>query len=223
MDWKTVAQLVAPFAPTLGKVLGGLIPVPGGALLGEWAGKALAEAFGVPATPDAVSGAIQSMPASEAADRLARVEQEAVARWDAMARMEEARAADRTAQSQAINETIRAEATANASNVSRWHWRNTIGHLVVLYGLQQISLLFVAAFFPKVLAPTDFVLLVNATVVFTGGLFALLGYVASDTTDRYKTAITGDRGEGGVVEKVIKAVKPKPTVTSKPPLVGRSD
>lgn len=223
MDWTAVAKLVAPFAPTIGKVLGGLIPVPGGALLGEWAGKALADALGVPATPDAVGGAIQSMPASEVSDRLVRLDQEAAARWDAMAKMEEARAADRTAQSQAINETIRAEATANASSVSRWHWRNTIGHLVVAYGLQQIVLIFTAAFLPKVLPPADLVQLLNATVVFTGGLFALLGYVASDTTDRYKTAITGDRGSGGIVENIVKAVKPAPKVTVIGKPVGSRD
>lgn len=215
MDWKAVAQLVVPFAPTLGKVLGGFIPFPGGAILGEWAGKALADALGVPATPDAVGAAIQNSSPEDVQARLEAAENEAKARYDMMARVAEAEAADRTAQSQTINETIRAETAANVGTVSKWHWRNTIGHLVVLYGLQQIMLLFVAAFFPKVLAPSDFVLLVNATVVFTGGLFALLGYVASDTTDRYKTAITGDRGSGGIVEKVIKAVKPAPK--SKPP------
>jgi hypothetical protein len=39
-------------------LLGGLIPFPGGAILGQVAGKVLAEALGVPPTPDAVQTAI---------------------------------------------------------------------------------------------------------------------------------------------------------------------
>ena len=219
MDWKAVASLAAPFAPTVGKILGGLIPVPGGALLGEWAGNALAKALGVPATPEAVGRAIQGTPPAELEAKLAKVEEEASARWDALARMEEARASDRTAQSQAINETIRNE----VGSVSWWHWRNLIGYLVLIYGLQQVALLTFSAFFPKILPPGDAVALFNSTAIFTGGLFALLGYIASDTTDRYKTAITGDRGSGGIVENVIKAVKPQPktVIIGKP--VGSRD
>lgn len=212
MDWKDLAgTLIRAGAPIIGTALGG----PLGGTIGGVAGKIIADALGVEATPEAVETAIRTDPAGASAAL-----SNADAQWQALAEMAKADAADRTAQSQAINETIRDE----VGKVSKWHWRNTIGHLVILYGLQQITLLFVAAFFPKVLAPADFVLLVNATVVFTGGLFALLGYVASDTTDRYKTAITGDRGSGGMVENIIKAVKPapkKPTVIGKP--VGSRD
>lgn len=58
MDWATIGQLVGQAAPTLGGLLGGLIPFPGGAILGQVAGKVLAEALGVPPTPDAVNTAI---------------------------------------------------------------------------------------------------------------------------------------------------------------------
>jgi hypothetical protein len=47
-----------PAAPTIGGLLGGLIPFPGGAILGQVAGKVLAEALGVPPTPEAVHAAI---------------------------------------------------------------------------------------------------------------------------------------------------------------------
>jgi hypothetical protein len=60
MDWSTVGQLVGQAAPTLGGILGGLIPVPGGAILGQVAGKVLAEALGVPPTPTAVANAVQT-------------------------------------------------------------------------------------------------------------------------------------------------------------------
>ncbi len=58
MDWSALVPLVASAAPTIGSLLGGLIPFPGGAILGQVAGKVLAEALGVPATPDAINTAI---------------------------------------------------------------------------------------------------------------------------------------------------------------------
>ena len=58
MDWSALSPLIASAAPTLGSLLGGLIPFPGGAVLGEVAGKVLAQALGVPPTPEAVSNAI---------------------------------------------------------------------------------------------------------------------------------------------------------------------
>jgi hypothetical protein len=58
MDWSAIGGLVGQAAPTIGGLLGGLIPFPGGAILGQVAGKVLAEALGVPPTPEAVSTAI---------------------------------------------------------------------------------------------------------------------------------------------------------------------
>lgn len=60
MDWTTVGTLVGQAAPTIGGLLGGLIPFPGGAVLGTVAGKVLAEALGVSPTPTAVANAIQT-------------------------------------------------------------------------------------------------------------------------------------------------------------------
>lgn len=60
MDWGAVGALVGPMAPTIGGLLGGLIPFPGGAILGKVAGQVVAEALGVPPTPTAVAGAIQN-------------------------------------------------------------------------------------------------------------------------------------------------------------------
>lgn len=60
MDWSALVPLVAQAAPTIGGLLGGLIPFPGGSILGQVAGKVLAEALGVPPTPEAVSQAIST-------------------------------------------------------------------------------------------------------------------------------------------------------------------
>lgn len=60
MDWSALTPLIAGAAPTIGGLLGGLIPFPGGAILGQVAGKVLAEALGVPPTPEAVKEAIET-------------------------------------------------------------------------------------------------------------------------------------------------------------------
>jgi len=60
MDWSAVGALVGQAAPTIGGLLGGLVPFPGGAILGQVAGKVLAEALGVPPTPAAVAAAVQT-------------------------------------------------------------------------------------------------------------------------------------------------------------------
>lgn len=73
MDWKSIAGAVAPLAPTLGKVLGaGFGPV--GAIIGGLAGNALAAAFGVEESPEAVGKAIAEDP--NAAEKLQRLESE---------------------------------------------------------------------------------------------------------------------------------------------------
>jgi len=58
MDWSALVPLLASSAPTIGGLLGGFIPFPGGAILGKMAGSMLAEALGVPPTPEAVHTAI---------------------------------------------------------------------------------------------------------------------------------------------------------------------
>lgn len=80
MDWKDVARLIAPLAPTLGGVLGGLIPFPGGALAGTALGNIIARQFGVEPTPQAVGDALARMSHEEklagltAATERARIE-----------------------------------------------------------------------------------------------------------------------------------------------------
>ncbi len=58
MDWSAVGSLIGPMAPTIGSILGGFIPFPGGAVLGSLAGKMVASALGVPPTPEAVHEAV---------------------------------------------------------------------------------------------------------------------------------------------------------------------
>lgn len=203
MDWKDIARLVVPFAPTLGKILGGLIPFPGGAILGEWAGKALADALGVPATPEAVGNAVQGSSEGELTARLQAVEQEAAARWDAMARIAEAEAEDRTAQSQAINETMRSEI---AAGVKWYHWRHLIGYVYLLWFLIPIPAFVRLMITYDANAVNQLTALIGACVPLYGFMSAVLGYVAQDSTKLKTTAITGEHAPS-VTENITKAVK----------------
>lgn len=74
MDWSALVPLVASAAPTIGSLLGGLIPFPGGAILGKLAGTVLAEAFGVVPTPEAVSAAISATDPSVVTAKLSEAE-----------------------------------------------------------------------------------------------------------------------------------------------------
>jgi len=61
LDWKSIAGTVAPFAPTIGRVLGaGFGPI--GSTIGGIAGDALAAAFNTDPTPEAVGKAIAQDP-----------------------------------------------------------------------------------------------------------------------------------------------------------------
>jgi hypothetical protein len=61
MNWSTVGKLLATVAPIAGSIVGGLIPIPGGSLVGQKLGEIIARQFGIPA----------NLPASEKADQLA--------------------------------------------------------------------------------------------------------------------------------------------------------
>lgn len=201
MDWKAIAGLIAPFAPTAGRFLGGMVPFPGAAIVGGLLGDAVAVALGVEPTPDAVGDAIRSMPADQVQARLDAVEAEAKAKWDAMARIAEAEAGDRTAQSQAINETMRGEI---AAGVAWYHWRHLLGYVPVVIGIE------VAALMPLVvmgkIVAGDMVTIITAETSFLVVISALLGYVAQDTTKLKTVAITGEHAPT-VTSSVITAVK----------------
>lgn len=81
LDWHSIAGVVAPIAPKLGAVLGTVIGsaiLPGlgstiGGGIGDIAGRAIAQSFGVEATPEAVGKAIAEDP--RASEKLAQLEQ----------------------------------------------------------------------------------------------------------------------------------------------------
>lgn len=74
MDWSALLPIIGQAAPTIGSLLGGLIPFPGGAILGQVAGKLVGEALGVAPTPEAVSAAIATQDPAMVTAKLSEAE-----------------------------------------------------------------------------------------------------------------------------------------------------
>lgn len=202
MDWKDIAgPLVQSAAPTLGSILGGLIPFPGGSLIGQELGQLVANQFGVPATPEAVNAAIQNAPSDIAAAKLQAAEAEAIAKWPALAQIAQADASDRTAQSQAINATMQAEV---ARGQAWWAWRNLFGYMVTAnIGLTSIEVLWeLHTGDLKIIAA--FTSLSGFFLSWYGAQFGLLGFIFKGASNEKIAAVTGDTP--GVVGQIIKAV-----------------
>lgn len=91
MDWKPVGALVGQFAPTLGKMLGGFIPVPIiGPLIGEKIGEVIAGVLGADPTPAAVANQINALPEQIVIEKLKQVVIELQARYGAIVELERA-------------------------------------------------------------------------------------------------------------------------------------
>lgn len=142
MNWNDVAAAAGPLllksAPTIGSLLGGLLPIPGGSLLGSEAGSLLANAFGVPNTPEEVNNAIQTDPNAEA--KIAAAESEAAAKWPALAAM----AKEQTEQLKVQTADTEAARTFGLDLVkagSPIQWAPVLISAIVIIGFQIISYL----------------------------------------------------------------------------------
>lgn len=202
MDWSDVGKIVGPLAPTLGGILGGVL-LPGlGGTIGTQAGEILANALGVPNTPDAVGGAITSDP--NAAAKIQAAESEASAKWSAISAIATAQIQGNTAQSSEIGATMRAELAAGQP---WWAWRSLYGYSVgaempMVFGVFFISVLFY---------PDVFARLMSATTWLTGWYtlrLGLLGYIHNGASQEKIAAATGQAPEG-LVKGIVKAVKGK--------------
>lgn len=152
MDWSAVLPLLGQAAPTIGSLLGGLIPFPGGAILGQVAGKMLGEALGVAPTPQAVQAAIVAGDPAVVATKLA----EADSKMDAEV--------ERFRLSLLDVQDARATTVQLAANSSGIAWGAPVISVVIVVGFFSVmSLLFVIK--------TDFL---PATVTLLNVLFGAL-------------------------------------------------
>jgi len=210
-NWSSIAGSVTPYAPTIGKLLGGAIGGPAGAAIGSAAGSVLASVFKTDATPEAVGAAIAND--SKAADKLAKAEEDHADALIAQAQVEIERYKQAGETNRAniteINATMRSEA---AAGVSWWHWRHLIGYVIVMWGVEAAIGFGVLALMSMV-RPVDAVagitavtnLIAAATPMFLT-LCALVGYVASDSTKRVTTAITGETPSAGFASTIKSAI-----------------
>lgn len=206
IDWsdlgKTVGPILANNAPTIGGILGGLIPIPGGSLIGQEAGQLLANAFGTQNDPTAIANAIQNDP--NAAAKITAAETEATAKWPALAQMAQAIAQANSTEAESINATMRQELAAG----QKWYaWRNVYGYSV---GLETSTFSLILAygivFSPPVMQniQASFSFLITWYTL----RFGLLGYIHNQATQEKIAAATGQVPDT-IVKSMIKAVKGK--------------
>lgn len=206
MEWNDVAKgvgkLLLQNAPTIGGLLGGFIPIPGGSLIGQEAGEILARALGTDATPDAVNAAIASDP-NAAVAKIQAAETEAAAKWPALAQIAQSMYQANAAESQSINDTMRAELVAGQS----WYsWRNLYGY-GVFYEVAVVSnIVFYALLFkPEILKSVQ-----DSYSFFLSWYtlrFTLLGYIHNQSTNEKVAAVTGEAPS--TITKLVKAIKAK--------------
>lgn len=121
MDWSDLAPIVGVVAPTLGRLLGGALPIPFGGEVGSALGQAIAGALGVEANPSAVAHALGSTPNDVKIAQLSALEAEAQAKWKALADLARADASVGAVEVQTTATTIQAELVSGAW-YQRW-WR----------------------------------------------------------------------------------------------------
>lgn len=211
MDWgnlfKDTGSIVGPLilqnAPTIGGLLGGLIPFPGGSLIGQELGGLIAKQFAVPNTAQDIANAVAATPTDVATQKLQAAEAEAVAKWPALAQIAVANAQGNSAQSQAINATMQAEV---AKGQPWYHWRNLYGYSVVA-DVGSISPVFLysvvmdAAMFNRFIAASSWL------ITWYTLRFGLLGFIQNATSNEKIAAVTGEAPS--IVKTIVNAVTGK--------------
>lgn len=144
MNWSIVGQLLATSAPLAGKLLGSVIPVPGGAIMGELLGKAIARQFGVPETPAAVSEAIAKSGNDVIIAKTNAALEEVKSRDATVRAIVEAEEARMTEQLKQVNETIRVEILPENRHPYYTGWRPACGWVLVYSFIVYGTLFFVA-------------------------------------------------------------------------------
>lgn len=207
MDWNDLGRIVGPIllnnAPTIGGILGGLIPIPGGSMIGEAAGNILASQFGTPpGDVDALGKAIVNDP--NAAAKITAAETEAATKWPALAEIAKAQFASNAAQSKEINSTIRAEV---AKGQPWFAWRNIYGYSVAFECTATSWLILYAI----ALDPQMFKNVAESMSFFLswyGLRMGLLGYIHNQSTNEKIAAATGQQ-PNGLVANIVNAVTGK--------------
>jgi len=185
LDWGSIAgPLIKAGATTLGTIIGG----PGGAAIGAAVGPVLAEALGIPATPDAVAGAAVADPAALRAVEVDRA-------IELRAAIEKAQ----TEQIKIVNETMLAEMKSE-DWISRL-WRPAFGLsfclVWTLHGLAIGHALFLRQY--------DIVARIPDLTVFYGVAGAVVGVYAWRRSDEKLAGVAG--GVKAIADALGRTVK----------------
>lgn len=192
MNWAALAiKLTQLGLPVLAQAVGTMVLGPVGGAIGENLGNAvagmIASAFGVEPTPEAINNAIESTPTTEAVDKLQAVEEEAKAKWPALAKIAEAE--EQTARTQ-IEQTTQAMkqdvvSATLLTNGSKWKtpivvlnslWRPLFAYELLLECMALTTIVLYALVRNDIFDIDAMVKLTVLILPYMAARFGLLGY-----------------------------------------------
>lgn len=147
MDWKVLAPLIGAIAPTAGSILGGLIPFPGGSMIGQKFGEIIARQFGA-TTPEEAAKAITTTAEANRDLALAKINAataEARAQIDGFVAYEKAVLEAVQVGLKETGQTMRLELAPENRHFFYVGWRPAIGWTFVAFAIAFGSMLTVAA------------------------------------------------------------------------------
>lgn len=182
MDWRDVGRIVAPFAPTLGSIIGGLIPLPGASIAGQALGSIIARQFGVQDTPDSVAAALQGKSNEVVLAKLRAATEEAKAKWPASAEIAKAHAEVEERYFETIQKSVSEVNTTMRAQIGREHWyysgwRPFIGWVFAIEALGFGTLLIIGGWRAVVSGDTAGLDIIGSRWEIYAAYFAVLGAV----------------------------------------------
>lgn len=210
MDWKSIAGVVAPLAPKLGTVLGLAVGGPIGSTIGGLAGSAIAAAFGVEDTPEAVGKAIAEDP--NAADKLRDLDeirgQEILAQ--AQVKIEELKQQTAQFQTQADDTQRARQFTADLASVnSPLSWGSSI--LATVFTIAFFVVLAIVLVYSDTIKDNPVLLILLGTL--TAGMGQILGYFfgssagSKNSSDRFAALASQVAAQPNPSPTAVAAVK----------------
>lgn len=196
MDWKDVAgQIIKAGSP----IIGGALLGPLGSTAGSVIGGIIANSLGVDNTPDAVGNAIATGDPAVVSAALSKAESEACAKYSWLAEVVKSNAA----QSDSINQTMRAELAAGQS---WWAWRNLWGYSCAI----EASLTSLLVLYSLALQPQIVKNIIDSYSFFLSWYalrFGVLGYIHNGASNEKIAAVTGEAPS--IIKNIAKAVRGK--------------
>jgi len=196
MDWKDVAgQIIKAGSP----IIGGALLGPLGSTAGSVIGGIIANSLGVDNTPEAVGNAIATGDPAVVSAALSKAESEACAKYSWLAEVVKSNAA----QSDSINQTMRAELAAGQS---WWAWRNLWGYSCAI----EASLTSLLVLYSLALQPQIVKNIIDSYSFFLSWYalrFGVLGYIHNGASNEKIAAVTGEAPS--IIKNIAKAVRGK--------------